>query len=246
MDMAMGTIDIHTHILPGVDDGAATPEMSAQLLASLLSQGVHAVVLTPHYYSQREALPDFLERRQEAVSSLAGVGRRVSGMSLYLGSEVYLSEYLFNNSDLSPLCIGGSRYLLVEFCHGADLGKKDLEMLERLGDVYGIRPILAHIERYHHLVQDTRTIDRLLEAGCLLQSNLTAFAHFGSLRRRLVGLIRQQRLHLVGTDCHNMTDRTPQFADNWQKICQLAGSSAELLMQQAAEILAEAEPLYEY
>lgn len=240
-------IDFHTHILPNMDDGAASAEISLQLLSALRSQGVNTMVLTPHYYSHREALPAFLERREVSTASLLTVLQQTEArqaLRLVLGCEVFLSEYLFNNSDLSPICIGETRYMLVEFRHGMDLGKRDVEHIERLIDVYGIVPVLAHVERYNNLIYDTRLIDELLSMGCLFQSNLSSFSRFGALRHQLIKLVQQQRLHLVGTDCHNMENRTPSFADNWNKLQRLAGPSpARALSDRAAAILSDAQLL---
>ena len=96
-----GLIEMHCHILPGVDDGSKDTETSVKMLRRLALQGAETVVLTPHYYSDSISLADFTARRNAAFANLQAA-LPPDAPRLLLGAEVYVSRYLMNNADLTP------------------------------------------------------------------------------------------------------------------------------------------------
>ena len=206
-------IDFHTHILPKIDDGASDTSVSLEMLQSLKEQQVQSVVLTPHYYSHRLSIPDFLENRKHAVKDFTSV---VSGdlPDLYLGAEVYFSDYLFNNQDLTPLCIHGTRTMLLEFPYNRSIDSRMIDKVDRLAGEYAITPVIAHVERYSSLIHSTHSLERLLQIGCVLQVNTTSFRSFG--KRRLFSLLENGYIGALGTDCHNMTSRPPCYDSEYR------------------------------
>ena len=132
-------IDIHSHVLPGMDDGAKDPEESRELINVLQDQGVTLLVLTPHYYPHQERLSDFLIRREKAYQSISD-----SDIEMILASETYLSEPLLSYDSIEALCIGDTGYLLLELPYLDKWGSSVMKQIEQLIAKYNVKPIIAH------------------------------------------------------------------------------------------------------
>ena len=112
-------IDLHTHILPGIDDGAADEGVSAEQLESLAAQGVDKVVFTSHYYGRKRSPRQFLEARAAAFERIKGSVPR--GTEACLGAEVHFSlQTAASNEALCSLAIGDTRYMLTELPFASD------------------------------------------------------------------------------------------------------------------------------
>lgn len=206
--------DLHTHILPGMDDGAKTAEESLKMLRMERDQGVDTVVLTPHFYRDRERPERFLPRRhaamevlQEALMSLPE--QEIQSMPrLILGAEVAWVPNLPDMQELPQMCMGRSKYLLLElpFSPWSDLMFRQIrELMSRTG----ITPVIAHLERYlSH--QKTERVRELLELDVLVQVSAEPMLH--PLRRgKALGLLRDRHAQFVATDCHNTVSRPPNL-----------------------------------
>ena len=209
-----GFADMHTHMLPGMDDGPKTPGESLALLREQCAQGVSVICLTPHFYPFRETLEAFLARRAGTYSRLL---EAADGLPLRftLASETYLSDTLWNNGDLSPLCVRDARgrlFLLTELPFDSRFSESLRRRLARLIDDYAITPILAHIDRYPPLFRSPRALEELLEMGCLLQLNASSLLGGPFERRRALALVRRQRVQFLGSDCHSIDRRPPLLA----------------------------------
>ncbi|MBQ9414171.1 MAG: hypothetical protein IJU16_03485, partial [Clostridia bacterium] len=218
----MKKVDFHIHALPGVDDGARSPEMAIQMLQQLKAQQVEHAVLTPHYYSQREPLDHFLDRREEACVQLERAVMSPGSLpKLHLGCEVHLTDFLFNNRDLRPLCIDNGDVMLVELPF--DIRRLDdvIDDVARLASDYLITPVLAHVERYPLLVRSEKALIRLLDIGCVLQMNVESFTMRG--RRKLIKWASKGYVGALGTDAHNMTTRAPDYDGGLRALIDGAG-----------------------
>ncbi len=205
----MKWIDFHTHILPAVDDGSDSMETSISMLNSLAEQNVGTVVLTPHFYSNRESIETFVERRDEAFRGLSEVCP--AALSIRRGAEVYYSEYLFNNRDLTPLCIDGTRTLLLELPFSKRFESSMVRQIDRLIGEFNVTPVLAHIERYPSLLRSEKTLWDLLDIGCVLQVNVSSFKAFG--KRKLLSMAKKGMIGALGTDSHNLSSRPPVYRE---------------------------------
>ncbi len=209
----MYKIDFHTHILPHVDDGARSRDMSLSMLRSLKEQDVGTVVLTPHYYSHHEPIEAFLERRDaHRLTEEDCVGLP----TLRYGAEVFFSEYLFNNRDLSALCVEGTRTMLLELPFNKPIGDSIVQTIDRLIGEYNVTPVLAHVERYGSLIRSRRLMEELIDLGCVLQINLSSFCSFG--KRRLLSLVNDGYIGAIGTDSHNLTSRPADYASGYTRL----------------------------
>lgn len=200
--------DVHGHFLPGMDDGCKTPEEALQVLKSSYSQGVRRMFATPHYYPV-ESIASFLERRQVAYEKLLAVAEGERDIpQICLGAEVAYRPGLGYVEELSKLCIGSSRYLLLELPF-TRWNRELVRDARNMCAAFGIVPILAHIERYLENGQKD-ILNQLLEMDVLVQMNtgfLLRFSTAGKGRR----LLKSGTVRLLGSDCHNMTSRPPNL-----------------------------------
>lgn len=230
-------VETHCHILPGIDDGSPDVETSLKMIAKLSAQGAKAIILTPHYYSDSIALDDFLKRRDNALEELKAA-LPPGSPRLIPAAEVYISKYLFNNEDLSRLCIGNSNYALIEHNFSNDFSESTYDRLMNLYCDYGIKPVLAHIERYQALMEDAELLDDYIAMGCLVQVNIGSFASAPrGVRKKLIKYLDSGRIHLIGSDCHNLTSRPPEYSDGIKEIIKKSGKEAIEALERNANIL---------
>lgn len=200
-------IDLHTHVLPGMDDGSRSPEESAQILKKLAAQGVTLAAATPHFYASENSPNCFLRRRQAAWERLEPMLE--PGMpQLVLGAEVYYFEGLCRNDELPQLCMDGTNALLLEmpFEPWSHRVLGDLLELSNRGD---IQVILAHVERYFPF-QGRDTWNHVLQSPVLMQSNADFFLTLRT-RHKALRLVRDGQVQLLGSDCHGIERRPPRI-----------------------------------
>ncbi len=245
--------DIHTHILPRFDDGSGSSAESFSMLAELYRQGVGRVVLTPHFYARRDEPDLFVSSRDAAAEHLVSRigellaetqadGKGEIGLpSIYLGAEVAFFHAMSICPELEMMCIRGTRYLLVEMPF-------DRWSSAMLGELYTIKkkrritPIIAHIERYFSLFS-RGMLDEMISNGILVQVNAEAFLRMGT-RRRALKLLEDGKMHLLGSDCHNMDKRAPNIGSALEVIgAKLGSGMIDRLCENSQEILGDAKPI---
>ena len=196
--------DLHTHILPGMDDGAQTVEQSLQMLRAEQEQGVETVLLTPHFYRTSENVDMFLERRQQAWQILQAALPE-KHPKLLLGAEVAWYQTILQEKRLHELCLEGTNCILLELPY-APWPSMVMDHLYEFSVVTGITPILAHVDRYLPL-QNKAVIEQLFSIGLPMQINAPALLH--PLRRgKAVRMLKQGKWY-IGSDCHDMNQRKP-------------------------------------
>ncbi len=206
--------DFHTHILPGIDDGAKDAEMALAMLQMEAEQGIDTVVLTPHFYADRESPEQFLKRREAAFQSLNELMPETDGPfpQLRLGAEVYCFPNMSQCEALCDLRIQGTDCILLEppFTPWSDYLL--LEM-EQTGDFLGLTPVVAHVDRYMRMFGDRHLIDRVLDRGMLVQFNTRAFTD-PKFRKMAEKCLKKDKVAFFGSDCHNIDTRAP----NWDEV----------------------------
>ena len=202
-------IDFHSHILPGIDDGSKNVKMSLQMLSAMRDQGIDTVIATSHFYATQRSPRRFLERREQAWDLLAP---ELPGDSpdIILGAEVLYFPGISHMAELPQLCVEGTSILLLEmpFDSWTEYCIREVRELARSGE---FTVLLAHIERYY-FKQPVSVWDDFLSEGILMQSNADFFLPFRT-RRKALKLLREGRIHLLGTDAHNMASRAPRMAE---------------------------------
>jgi protein-tyrosine phosphatase len=203
-------IDLHCHILPGLDDGAATMEDSLQLARAAEAAGITTVVATPHIRDDHPFPLELIERRVGALTTaLADAEIRVE---IVRGAEVALPKLTeLDDATLARLCLGRGRYLLVEspYTQAPPLLEKALFDLQ----VRGFRPVLAHPERSMTFLGDRDRLQRLVERGMLCSVTAMSIAGgFGSpVQAFSLGLFTAGLVHNIASDAHDATRRAPGY-----------------------------------
>lgn len=218
-DLTPFLIDFHTHILPGIDDGSQSLEESLRMIEISAAQGVGCIALTPHFYATRENPERFIEKREKAFGLLKA--SLPSGSPILLpGAEVEYFEGISEVQELDRFRIGNSCGLLVEmpFCHWTNRMIRDII---DLNNRKGYSVILAHIERYLKF-QKIDAIYHLVENGILIQSNANSF--LSRLKAgKLLRMIDDGVIHLLGSDCHNLTTRPPNLKEAYGIVAKKLG-----------------------
>lgn len=218
-------VDIHTHILPGMDDGAATAEISLEMLRKQAAQGVTAVVLTPHFYREREDVDRFLARRARSLQQLQAAidalpqAEQEQLPKLILGAEVAWRPNMKYWEDIEKLCIGSTRNLLLELPNTRWTEQVTNTIYNLLN--MGITPIIAHLDRYFY-PQRRASLEDVLNMGVPVQISA------GSLRRpiigcRLVHMMGQEPVVVLASDCHSRNHRPPNMAEGVARLRQKLG-----------------------
>lgn len=224
MDITMDKIiDIHTHILPGVDDGARNIEESIKIIDYLYSKGITDMVLSSHYIKDTDYSFNQIARSQILENLRAMVTN--PDIHLYLGNEVYLCEDLIDLLEKHEIStINGTRYMLIELpLTGVFNGLQNI--LCELTN-YGIIPIIAHPERYAFLQEDNRRIRELLEFGCLLQCNVDSLVgKYGKKAKKLIKwFLKRNLVSFIASDTHYV-DHDDMLTVSYKKLKRLVGDA---------------------
>lgn len=199
-------VDIHCHILPGVDDGAKSWDMALEMCRLAQQDGTRHIVATPH------ANDSYAYNRQELLASLDELQRRVGDLLTFsLGCDFHLSYKNVEDALAHPrrYTIGKGLYLLVEF---SDYGipPQISDSLFRLR-LTGIIPVITHPERNPVLQRDLQRVLEWVHEGCLVQVTASALTGFwgDSARRSAHWLLEHRCVHVLASDAHDHTHRTP-------------------------------------
>lgn len=203
-------IDFHSHILPNVDDGSSSMEETLGMLRMEAEQGVRRVFATPHFYANRDALEIFLGRRERAWSGLCKATEASPELpAVELGAEVYYFSGMSNSEMLTELTLSGKRYILLEMPK-APWTESMYREIEGICSKQGIIPVIAHIDRYVRPFRTYGIPDRLAELPVLVQANAEFFLRSGTSPMAL-RMLQADRIHLLGSDCHNLKSRAPNL-----------------------------------
>ena len=231
-----GLTDVHCHVLPNMDDGSRSVEESIGILKTETAQGITRVIATPHFYADRDTLQCFIARRHEAELVLRQEMTLHSDMpELFLGAEVLFFHGISNWEGLEELTLNKSGYLLLEmpFVVWTDVL---LDEVEEISVKHGITPVLAHVERYLYLFNAKRVLDDLRRRSIMIQCNADFFLQRNTARTALKYL-RENRIHFMGSDSHNMGRRKPNIGDATEIILAKQGSAPLERLSQMAEFL---------
>ena len=200
-------LDIHSHILPKMDDGSKSVDMSLEMLRSTCAQGVTTMVSTSHFYAYQEDPDRFLRRRRHAIEKLRP-GIADLDLKLYYGAEVLYYPGISQSKEIRSLAIEGTSLILIEMPF-EPWSEKIYDELISFQYNSNLQIVLAHIERYRSL-QSRKIYEMLFDQPFYFQMNAEAFTSFSS-RRLALKLIDRGQLHFLGTDCHNITSRPPNM-----------------------------------
>ena len=216
-----GWIDLHSHILPQLDDGSDSVEMSLAMLYQMAEQGVDVVCATSHYYAKHSSIPAFCERRAEAMERLSAVLTEDLPRVLPAAEVAYFPH--MEEQDLTPLCIQGTRTLMLEMPF-ADWTGLQLETVEALVLDCRYDVVLVHPERFCFSKSNRHKLEKLAELPIGLQVNAGSLLRWGT-RRLALDLLQMAQYPLLGSDCHNLTSRPPNLKEGRKVVMQKLGEA---------------------
>jgi len=202
-------IDFHSHILPNIDDGSRDVNESLELLRLSANQGIDTLVATPHFYVERDTVESFLIKRQKAYDTLIEHIKEEDLPHVECGAEVYFFNELSQLDNVESLAIGSSRYILIEMPFEI-WTKRTYDSLYNLRVKKRLIPIIAHIERYFPVQRDMKKINALLDMDVLVQMN-GSYINNWQTRRKALSLLKRDKVHILGSDCHNTENRKPNL-----------------------------------
>jgi protein-tyrosine phosphatase len=225
-------VDIHSHILPEVDDGPKSWDMALAMCRVAAADGITHMVATPHandrYHYDRDYLKGLLDHLQE----LTGNSPR-----LLLGCDFHLSYENLQDCVANPsrYVIEGTRYQLVEFSNYS-IPDNTTDSFFKLGDC-GITAVITHPERNPILRENLQRVMEWAEQGCVVQVTGSALTGFWGerTRRAAVWLLERQAVHVLATDAHDLEKRIPILSTSRE-------AAAEICGEDVAEALVEGNP----
>lgn len=234
-----GIIDFHSHILPELDDGSRSVEESIAMLQQEAAQGIGHVIATPHFYARYDDPQVYFPARKQAYLRLRRELERHPGLpEVTVGAEVHFFPGISHSDVLEALTIGKKRCILIEM-PDSPWTEGMYQELENISQRRDMIPIVAHVDRYIAPFRTYGIPDRLAELPVLVQANASFFLR-GSTRNLALKLLRQDKIHLLGSDCHNLTTRPPMLGDAVEVIRQRLGEEPlERIRYYQKELLAE-------
>lgn len=234
-------VDIHCHILPGIDDGSKSWEMTAEMCRIAAQDGITHIVATPHsndvYEYNRDRYTEMLGQLHDAADGK---------LAFSLGCDFHFSYDNIRDALDHPrrYTIGDTQYLLIEF---SDYGippsvKQDVFALSSSGMI----PIITHPERNQPLLKNPEMVLMLVEQGCLVQVTANAVTGtWGTRSKKMVEwLLKNRAVHVIASDAHDPLRRKPIMSEARNAIAQIAGAElAEALVTHNPEAIVEGMPL---
>ena len=235
-------VDVHSHILWGLDDGPKSIDQSIAMLRAAAESGTTDIVATPHLN------PRYTFDRSLTQQKIAELTEATNGLPrIHIGCEFHLT---FDNVDLflqspSTYTINGQRYLLLE-CPNSHIGSHTESILKRFLEA-GIVPVIAHPERNPILASEKSSrLEAWVELGCLTQvTALSIMGGFGaSAKASSMRLIERGLVHVVASDTHDIEIRHPRLSDSHGAISARFGSeAAEILFVENPQAIVKGEAL---
>lgn len=198
-------IDIHSHIIPGIDDGSKDMDMTIEMIKTAQSSGTTEIIATPHY---------LLEYGEAKIDEVKGYVKNINrilsekniNVKIYSGQEVYFTENIVNDYECKNIgTLNDSRYMLIEF----DMRNYETHIFDYLYElqIKGIVPIIAHSERYRWLIKEPELINKFIGEGYLFQLNAGSIeGKFGSEVKKTAELFLKNGIYsFIGSDAHNLS-----------------------------------------
>ena len=207
-------IDIHSHIVFGVDDGPSTKEESLALLRKAFSQGVRAIVSTSHRRKNMFETPEeIIMTNFKEVKEL--VQKELPDLTILYGAEIYYSQDALEKLESKQIpTLNDTQYALIEFSTRTPYWEIRNALSKIL--LLGVTPVIAHIERYDELENNKKRVKELIDMGCYTQINSSTVLKprlFGDryrlFKKRAQYFLSHNLVHCVASDMHNLSSRPP-------------------------------------
>lgn len=218
-------MDFHSHILPGIDDGSKNLQETLRMMRMSAQQGIRHMVATPHFYPRYDSPETFLRKREEAADRLRNAMEDEPELpEISIGAEVYFFSGISDSELIKALTIEGKRCILIEMPQ-SPWKESHYRELEGIYTKHGITPIVAHIDRYIRPFHTHGIPERLEQMPVLVQANAEFFLR-SSTRSMAMKMLKKDRIQLLGSDCHNLSSRSPNLGDAVELIERKLGENA--------------------
>ncbi|WP_053373015.1 tyrosine-protein phosphatase [Paenibacillus sp. FJAT-27812] len=237
-------IDIHTHILPGIDDGAASFDDTLNMARAAVSEGITTIIATPHHANgtYTNTANDVAEHTSSINEQLLAAGVPVT---IRTGQEIRVHDDLldaWNRKELLPLA--DSSYVLIEM-PSSRIPKSMIELVHEL-NILNLKPIIAHPERNAEVVKHPERLAELIEAGAFAQ--VTSHSLLGGFGKRIEqaswSLMKAGLIHIVSSDAHHIERRGFRLREAYDSIERRMGEQWVSYLQMNAESIIKDEPFH--
>ena len=218
-------IDIHSHIIPNVDDGARSVEETFNILKEAQEAGFTDVILTSHfllnyYETNAQELIFWKEKLREVLKKQGTKINLHSGMEIYITNQM---EELLENKKI--LTLANSRYMLIELPLATNV--KYFDYVVYYLEAKGIKPIIAHPERYKCVQKDPDIVEEYIEKGCLIQCNYGSIVNlYGrEAEKTIKTILKKNQVHFLGSDVHRENGTYLIILDAIKKIRKIIGEN---------------------
>lgn len=231
-------VDLHCHLIPGVDDGAHDEAESLRMMQVALADGIGTIAATPHAHRcPAKRVPEKVDRLNE-IAQEHGLNLRIVP-----GIEVRYDPNLFQRFEAGEFrTLNNTRYLLLELYLSGSWPKRVMETIAELHEA-GVWPVLAHAERYEDVQRDPTILLDVIAAGVPVQLNADSLAGRPERGAREAAeyLISNRMAHLIASDGHNSRWRPPLLRAAFERVAELAGEDyAHAMIDNATSIVAGA------
>jgi len=234
-------IDFHSHMLPGIDDGAQDVNTSLQMLTLCQDSGVSTVLMTPHCHPRSQAHVDnFTEKRDDAFRVLtASIEKEKKTFpNIVPAAEIRIYDGFHKYKGIEKLCIKDTNYILLEMPYEVwkDYAFEEIYQITRLG----FRPLMAHLDRFldqEHLFHEIFALD------VAVQMNTSAFLGKAT-RRKMLKFFETGHLQVIGSDTHDLFERKPNVAEAYNIIANKFGKEYAGYIDYAGQAILNNETVY--
>ncbi|WP_339213266.1 CpsB/CapC family capsule biosynthesis tyrosine phosphatase [Ornithinibacillus sp. FSL M8-0202] len=232
-------IDIHSHILPGIDDGAQTITDSLAMAQEAVKQGIHTIIATPHH--QNGQFTNVREDIEKYVEILNGTLQEENiPLTVLTGQETRIHGDMLQELETGIIAtLNHTQYVFVEFPSG-DVPRYAEKMLFDI-QVAGYKPIIVHPERNRHIAEHPSTLYNFVEKGALTQVTAASLAgKFGKAVQKLSHqLIDHNLAHFIASDAHNTTSRGFIMKEAYRILKNEHGNEAYYMFMENAQLVVD-------
>lgn len=202
-------IDLHSHVLCGIDDGSKTIEESIEILKQYEEMGFKDIIATPHYIEETTYNSNNKQKKEIIKKLNQQIKKNKLNINIHIGNELYISNNileLLSKKEISTL--NNSKYLLIELPMNNEISNLNNIVFELLSN--DIIPIIAHPERYSYIQKDIKKIEKLVNQGVLLQINYgSIIGLYGKQAKKISKkMLKNNLVSLLGTDIHHPNNET--------------------------------------
>lgn len=221
----MTFLDIHAHILPGVDDGAKDVQTAITLLEMMKEQRITHVIATPHFYPDADNAEEFVEYTKQIYNDFIKEIKNRDLPTVFMGCELRYFSGIGKSRAIHQFAIKGTDYLLLELPYGAPITKIVLQDIIDIRERQGLIPIMAHIERYAKVPGYKKLLKLIAEGYALAHINAGGILS-KETARVCEKLVKKGLVSFMASDTHSPDHRPPQIKEALDYIAKRLGQSA--------------------